>query len=98
MKIEYKDNRIKRACTDIRAAEKKYGILTAQKIHQRIKELQAVNDVETMLKYGIGRCHRLSGNRKDQYALDLTHPFRLVFEKHGNEIQIAKIIEVVDYH
>ena len=47
---------------------------------------------------GIGRCHRLSGNRKDQYALGFTHPFRLVFKKHGKEIQIVKIIEVVDYH
>lgn len=98
MKTEYKNNQIKRICTNISVAEKSYGIRMAQKIHQRIKEIQAVNDVETMLKYSIGRCHRLSGNRKNQYAVDLVHPYRLVFEKHGNEIQIAKIIEAVDYH
>lgn len=37
-------------------------------------------------------------NRKGQYAVDLVHPYRLIFEKHGNEIQIAHIMEIVDYH
>lgn len=98
MKTEYKNNRIKRVCTDIREAERAYGIRTAQKLHQRIKEIKAVHDVETMLKYGIGRCHKLHGDRKNQYAVDLVHPYRLVFEKHGDSIQIAMIMEVVDYH
>ena len=30
--------------------------------------------------------------------MDLVHPYRLVFEKIGNELQIAQIIEIVDYH
>ena len=51
-----------------------------------------------MIQYRIDRCHPLSNNRKGQYAVDLVHPYRLVFEKHGNEIQIAHIMEIVDYH
>lgn len=30
--------------------------------------------------------------------MDLVHPYRLVFEKQGNEIQIANILEITDYH
>ena len=30
--------------------------------------------------------------------MDLIHPFRLVFEKKGEEIQSANILEIVDYH
>ena len=30
------------------------------------------------------RCHPLLNNRKGQYAVDLVHPFRLVFKKHGD--------------
>ena len=41
---------------------------------------------------------RLTQNRKGQYAVDLVHPYRLVFEKNGDEIQIANILEIVDYH
>ena len=40
----------------------------------------------------------VTNNRKGQYAVDLVHPYRLVFEKHGDEIQIAHIMEIVDYH
>lgn len=32
------------------------------------------------------------------HAMDLVHPYRLVFEKNGTEIQIANILEIVDYH
>ena len=51
-----------------------------------------------MILHKIGRCHKLSGNRKDQYAVDLVHPQRLVFTVIGNEIQIAEILEITDYH
>jgi proteic killer suppression protein len=37
-------------------------------------------------------------NRKGEYAMDLVQPYRLVFEKTGEEIQVAKILEIVDYH
>ena len=54
--------------------------------------------VETMVRFRIGRCHPLTGDRNGQFAVDLVHPYRLVFEKNGEEIQIANIIEIVDYH
>lgn len=69
-----------------------------KKIHQRIDEIEAAPNVEVMIQFGIGRCHRLKGKRKNQYAVDLVHPYRLVFEKKGKEIQIANIMEIVDYH
>ena len=63
-----------------------------------IGEIQAADTVEEMLKYHIGRCHPLTNNWKGQYAVDLVHPYRLVFEIHGNEIQVAHIMEIVDCH
>ena len=70
----------------------------AVKIQQRIDEIKAADTVEQMIQFGIGRCHPLKGDRKNQYAVDLVHPQRLVFEKKGNEVQIANIMEIVDYH
>jgi len=46
----------------------------ADKIHQRIDEICAVDTVEIMIQFHIGRCHALKQNRKGQYALDLVHP------------------------
>ena len=51
-----------------------------------------------MVQFHIGRCHPLKGNRQGQYAMDLVHPYRLVFEKTGDIIQIANVMEIVDYH
>ena len=44
----------------------------------------SADTVEDMIQYRIGRCHSLLNNRKGQYAVDLVHPFRLVFKKHGD--------------
>lgn len=35
---------------------------------------------------------------KSENAVDLAHPYRLVFEKNGDKIQIANILEIIDYH
>lgn len=98
MDITYKNKKIEKVCTDARAAEKTYGREMAEKIHHRIDEIVAADTVEMMMQFHIGRCHPLTQNRKGQYAVDLIHPYRLVFEKNGGEIQIAKILEIVDYH
>lgn len=98
MQIQYKSNRIEKICTNAYEAEKKYGTEMAEKIHLRVDQISAAISVEMMIQYKIGRCHPLKGNRKNQYALDLVHPYRLIFEKMGNEIQIANIMEIVDYH
>lgn len=70
----------------------------AELIHLRIDQLSAAETVEEMINFSIGRCHQLNGNREGQYALDLVHPYRLIFVKIDDQIQIVKIIEIVDYH
>lgn len=98
MDITYKSKKIQKVCTDAKTAERSYGKEMAEKIHQRIDEISAADTVEMMIQFRIGRCHPLVQNRRGQYAVDLVHPYRLVFEKNGNEIQIANILEIVDYH
>ncbi len=98
MKITYKNKKIEKECTDVKTAEKKYGQEMAAKISQRIDQISAADTVEMMIQFHIGRCHPLTQNRRGQYAVDLVHPYRLVFEKSGDIIQIANILEIVDYH
>jgi toxin HigB-1 len=98
LQVEYRNRSIEKVCTSASIAEKKYGQRMAELIHQRIDQIRAADSVEQMIQFRIGRCHQLSQDRQGQYAVDLVHPQRLVFEKKGNEIQIANIIEIVDYH
>lgn len=98
MEVEYKNKNIEKVCTNASVAERKYGSKMAEKIQLRIDQIKAATSVEEMIQFHVGRCHPLRHNRRDQYAVDLVHPMRLVFEKMGNEIQIANIIEIIDYH
>lgn len=98
MDITYKSKKLERICTNAKVAERSYGREMADKIQMRIDQIMAAETVEMMIQLRIGRCHSLTSNRKGQYAVDLVHPYRLVFEKHGDEIQIAHIKEIVDYH
>lgn len=98
MDVEYKNNRIEKICTVASVAEKKYGQKMADKIHLRIDQIRAADSVEQMIQFGVGRCHQLHYDRSAQYAVDLVHPMRLVFEKKGTEVHIVNIIEIVDYH
>lgn len=98
MEITYKNSKLQKVCKNFSEAEKRYGKDMAEKIHLRINQIEASSTVEMMIQYRIGRCHRLKGNRENQYAVDLVHPNRLIFEKIGEHIQIAKVTEIVDYH
>lgn len=98
MEIRYKSNRIRKICENVKLAEKTYGTQMTEKLDQRLYEIQAADTVEMLIQFHIGRCHPLSNNRKGQYAVDLVHPYRLVFEKQGKKIQIVQIIEIIDYH
>lgn len=98
MQVNYRNRQIEKICTNASDATKKYGKRTAGLIHQRVDEIDAADSVEMLVKFGIGRCHQLVGDRKGQFAMDLAHPLRLVFEVIRDEIQIAEIQEIVDYH
>lgn len=91
MQVNYRNRQIEKVCTDASAATKKYGKRAAGLIHQRVDEIYAAVSVEMLVQFRIGRCHPLVGNRKGQYAMDLEHPLRLIFEVNGDEIQIAEI-------
>lgn len=98
MKITYKNRSIEKVCTIASVAEKKYSREMAEKIQMRIDQIGAADTIEDLVKYRIGRCHFLKGDRKGQYAMDLVHPYRQIFVKTGEEIQIANVMEIVDYH
>ena len=98
MQVNYKNRHIEKICTNASVAAKKFDKCTVGLIQQRVDEIHAADSVEMLVQFGIGRCHQLVGDRKGQFAMDLVHPLRLVFEVIRDEIQIAEIQEIVDYH
>ncbi len=96
MEIKYKNNKLEKECTNYLISQRKYGKEMAFKIFERINQLISANSIEDLLRWNIGRCHKLKGDKKDFYSMDLIHPFRIVFTKSSNITVI--IIEIIDYH
>ena len=68
------------------------------KIHQRVGEIEAASSADEMVRYKIGRCHRLTGDRAGHCAVDLVQPYRLIFTERFVGDEETVIIEMVDYH
>lgn len=98
LEITYKSSKLRKVCTDSSVARKEYNFEMAQKIAQRMSQLIAADSIEMLIKFQIGRCHQLKGDRKGQFAMDLVHPYRLVFEEKDSQIQLIRIIAIEDYH
>lgn len=98
MKIIYKTKKLEKICTDFNYAQKIYNHNIAKKISIRIDQLSSSNSTEDLILSHVGRCHSLKGNRSGQFALNLSGPYRLIFTQHQDEIIVAKIIEIIDYH
>lgn len=98
MNIEYKNKKIEAVCTQYDCAVRRYNEAMAEKIHLRIDQIKASLSVEDMIRFRVGKCHQLSGQRKLQYAMSLVEPYRLIFEKIGKDSISVNIVEIVDYH
>jgi len=96
LEISFRSKKIERICTDYTEASRQHGREMAIAIHKRMNELRAADSVDMMIRFKIGRCHQLAGDRIGQFSLDLQQPYRLVFKSSGEAAVL--IFEIVDYH
>ena len=111
MDITFRSEKLAKIFNSEKSLVREYGIENAIKIKRRMAVLMAANCMEEVSARPPERRHELSGDRKGQFAVDLKHPLRLVFEPNHNplprkadggldlkKISAVTIIEVEDYH
>ncbi len=109
MDIAFRREKLRKVCNDGRLLMKEYGRTRAMKIQLRLGELRAARTLAEMATLPAARCHELQGERRGQLAVDLAHPWRLIFtplewiekETGGldwNKVEAIVIEEIVDYH
>lgn len=111
MELNYASQRMARLCSQAKSMVKELGKPCAEKLQQRLSELRAADTLNEMRSLPAARCHELAGNRKGYLAVDLKHPYRLIFQPDHDPSplkpdggldwgQVTKIlvIDVVDYH
>jgi len=111
MDISYARTKLKKVFDSKTALVTTYGDAIAKKIAARmavLKNSRTLNHVPTTKPE---RCHQLSEDRDEDFAVDLVHPHRLVFTPNHDPIPRKEdggidkervtaitIQEVVDYH
>ena len=110
MNIKFENNNLEKYANSDRLGFKKLGEKRFKKFKQRLDQLKASKTLEDV-RFQPGRFHELTSDRKGQWACDLDHPYRLIFEPQENpiptdddgkyiwvEIKAVGIIEIDDYH
>ena len=111
MDIFFKTRKLAKVFNSERELRKQYGDRMARTIAIRLAVLKHARTLSMVPVTPPDRRHRLAGKRKEQYAVDLVHPHRLVFEPRrgsvgaGNDadhdtggVTAITIVEVIDYH
>jgi len=111
VEITFRTQKFQKEFSSERRLRKRYGDRMALTIMARIGFLKNASTLSRVPTTRPERRHQLKGDRNEMFAIDLVHPFRLVFEpnhdplprrKDGGidleQVTAIKILEVVDYH
>jgi proteic killer suppression protein len=111
VEIVFGTKKLQKAFSSQKAIIKGWGADIGRRIMLRLAQLEAAETLQDVGSHPPARCHPLMGERAGQYAVDLQHPFRLIFvpandpvpRKPDGSIDLAKVtavemLEVVDYH
>ena len=110
MQISFKSRKLEKSLTEPKEISKTYGVM-AKKVNQRMKELSAASSLAVMKTIPAANCHKLSGDRSSEIAVDISGNWRIIFEPDHdtvpvqtdggwdwNSITQIKVLEVTDYH
>lgn len=110
MEITFFDNKLEKLANDFKKCQKEMGQIRAKLFNKRLGDLRNSLTLEDV-RHLPGRYHELTGDRKGQWACDLDHPYRLVFEPHQKpiptdedgkyiwlKIKSVEVIEITNYH
>lgn len=109
MDITFKTKRLEKIFNSEGLLKKEYGLPNAKKIMLRMAIFKNSPNLSHVPSVPPDRFHQLSGTRKGQYAVDLKHPFRLIFKptllnsSNSEDIDLSlvtsiQILGVEDYH
>lgn len=97
MQITYKTEKLQRLCKDPKYKKeliRKYEVEVAQKLPQRIQELEAfvcLNDVPVTPPF---RRHKLQGTFENYFAININEQYRLLFQQKSRNNIITNLKEI----
>ena len=86
MQIAFRNKKLHKTCSVEKEAIKAYGPKCARKLMRRMMELSAFENLAQVPHIPPFRRHELTGKLKGTFAVDLEHPFRLLFTPNHDPI------------
>lgn len=110
MDILFQNGKLAKVFNSESQLRQKYGE-RAKVLRRRLDEMRAVENLEELRSLPQVRCHELKGNRAGTLAVDVGHPYRLIFEPANDpiprkldggldwtKVTAIMILAVEDYH
>lgn len=110
MEIKYKKNKLEKQLTDASEMKKAFGV-NAKRVAIRMADMQDSPNLAVLMQIPSANCHPLTGNRKGEWAVDISGNYRIIFEIDQNPIPEnddgsiciilitdIRILEITDYH
>ena len=111
MDIAFRTRKLEKTFNSAGELQKAYGARMAKTIMIRFAVLKAARTLSLVPTTPPDRRHQLRGDRDEQFAVDLVHPSRLVFEPNHDplprkddggidveQVTAITITDVIDYH
>jgi toxin HigB-1 len=109
--ILFGDQKLAKVCGSDSLLIRKYGPMRAKLFRHCLVQFRAAENLEVLRWLPQVRCHELKGDREGTLAVDLGHPYRLIFEPANNPIPrktdggldwtsvtVIRVLGVEDYH
>lgn len=110
MNVIYSSNKIRKKLSSPSEIKKAFGVM-AKKVQNRLDDIIAAPNLKVLIQIPAANCHSLAGNKRGEWALDISSNHRMIFEinhdpvpkKDNGEIETIRvtdirIIETTDYH
>ena len=110
MNIRYQKNRLKKKLSSASEIKRNFGI-NAKRVSSRLDDLNASPNLFVLIQIPAANCHKLSGDRAGEWALNISANHRMIFEIDHNPLPKNEdgsidtqavtdicVTEIVDYH
>lgn len=111
MEVGFNSARLAKLCTNPVMRQRRLGTKRANKMLQRLNQMDAAPSLADLVALPQARCHQLSADRDEQFTVDLDGPYRLAFvvaddpvprRQDGgialDKVQRVTVTEIIDPH
>lgn len=111
MELSFANRKLAKELADEKTIVRSYGADNSRRICQRLAQLMAADNLETLRLLPQMRAHELTGDRAGQISVDVKHPYRVLILPDHDEtprkpdggldwkrVTKVRIIEIADTH